>query len=70
MALLTWTWTSWDSSVKWGGFAPRLLLVTALSPREKLIKVGDSNNNNKDYLCHYTYANNSCGVFEGSKQLK
>lgn len=51
--------------MKWGRSTRRLLLITASSPREKLIKVGD-NNNNKDYLCHYSYGNNSYGVLRGA----
>lgn len=52
--------------MKWGRSTRRLLLITASSPREKLIKVGDNNNNNKDYLCHYSYGNNSYGVLRGA----
>lgn len=38
-----------------------------MSPGEKLIKVGmNNNNNNKDYLCHHSYANNSNGVLRGA----
>lgn len=51
--------------MKWGRSTRHLLLITASSPREKLIKVGD-NNNNKDYLCHYSYGNNSYGVLRGA----
>lgn len=55
---------------KWSGARNRrrLLLITALSLGEKLIKVENDNNDNhnKDYLCHHSYASNRNGVFEGA----
>lgn len=57
----------------WCGSARRLLLITALSPREKLIKAGglwegldNKKNNNKDYLCRDSYGNNSYEVLRGA----
>lgn len=67
MALLTLTCT-W-LGLQWGTSTPCLLLITALSPRVELIKAGD-NNNSKDYLSHYSYANKSYGVLRASGRNK
>lgn len=70
MALLTLTCTRLGL---WRGSARRLLLITAASPREKLIKAGglwegldNKKNNNKDYLCRDSYGNNSYEVLRGA----